>query len=231
MYKTQTVTLVLPCYNEARGLEAMLPRVPEIVDEIIVVDNASDDGSAAVAASLGARVVAESRRGYGAAYKAGFSAANTDIIITMDADDTYPLEAITSLVTRLVDDNYDFITVRRMVTNWEHTFMLALKFFGKKILDYTMSLLFLRLIHDSQSGMWVFRRDILRQIRLESDGMSFSEEIKAEAMGHRQIRSIELPVKYAYRKRLGVCKLSTFRDGFANLFFLFKKRVKLFSSK
>ena len=227
MYKDFSVSLVLPCYNEEDGLRAMLPRVPGLVDEVVIVDNASDDATAAVAAEAGARVVREERRGYGAAYKAGFHAARCDIIATMDADDTYPLHAVPELVAQLVDRDLDFITVRRMHVNWERTLDLIIKFIGKKVLDLTASLLFRRMIYDTQSGMWIFRSNILDKIQLTSDGMAMSEEIKMEAFAHPDIRAVELPVMYEYRPRLGRCKLNTYRDGFYNWHFMVKKWLEL----
>ena len=227
MYKNRSVTLILPCFNEQAGLAAMLPRVPDVVDTVLVVDNASTDRSADIAAQHGARVVRESRRGYGAAYRAGFAAADTDIIVTMDADDTYPLHAVPEMVSRLVDDGLDFVTVRRMHVNWERSAELITKFIGKKIIDFTASLLFARMIYDTQSGMWIFRREILEHIRLTSLGMAMSEEIKLEAFARKQIKARELPVKYQYRKRLGRVKLKMFQDGFLNWIFLFRKRLEL----
>ena len=227
MYNGHTVTLILPCFNEEAGLAAMLPRIPAVVDEVVVVDNASTDNSAGVAERHGARVVREPRRGYGAAYRAGFNAATTDIIVTMDADDTYPLHAAPEMVAALVDRGLDFVTVRRMHVRWERSAELILKFMGKKIIDVTASLLFLRMIYDTQSGMWIFRRDILARIRLTQDGMAMSEEIKLEAFARKTIRAAELPVKYQYRKRLGRVKLRMFRDGLANWVFVFIKRLQL----
>jgi hypothetical protein len=95
---------------------------------------------------------------------------------------------------------------------------------GNLVLSFTMSLLFFRWVRDSQSGMWVFRRSILDKIRLDSDGMGFSEEIKIEALKHRDIQFAEIPVMYS--SRLGEIKLNPWRDGFQNLFFLLKKRLQ-----
>ena len=95
---------------------------------------------------------------------------------------------------------------------------------GNLILSFTMSVLFLRWVRDSQSGMWVFRRSILEDIRLDSDGMAFSEEIKVEALKNPKIRFAEMPVMYT--SRLGEIKLQPWRDGIANLLLLFKKRLQ-----
>lgn len=86
--------LVLPCRDEARALERLLPRVPEGI-RVIVVDNGSVDDTADVARALGARVVQESRPGYGAAVHAGVEAATRDLVAVMDGDDSFdPLDLL-----------------------------------------------------------------------------------------------------------------------------------------
>lgn len=86
--------LVLPCRDEARALERLLPRVPAGI-RVIVVDNGSVDDTADVARALGARVVQESRPGYGAAVHAGVEAATRDLVAVMDGDDSFdPLDLL-----------------------------------------------------------------------------------------------------------------------------------------
>jgi hypothetical protein len=93
---------------------------------------------------------------------------------------------------------------------------------GNWILSLAMSILYFRWVRDSQSGMWVFRRSILKDMRLTSDSMAFSEEIKIEALKSSRIRFAEISILYS--SRLGEIKLNPWRDGFYNLFFLIKKR-------
>ena len=75
MYKNHRITVVIPCLNEKEGIGKVLRELPSFVDEVVVVDNGSTDGTAAVARELGAQVVTELHRGYGRAYKSGFSCA------------------------------------------------------------------------------------------------------------------------------------------------------------
>ena len=93
---------------------------------------------------------------------------------------------------------------------------------GNKILSLLLSCLFFRWVRDSQSGMWVFERRILQEMRLASDGMAFSEEIKIEAIRKRRIGFKEIYVDYS--NRMGEIKLRPWRDGWRNLFFLVRKR-------
>jgi glycosyltransferase involved in cell wall biosynthesis len=75
MHAGLRISLVIPCHNEEQGLSTLLPRVPQEVDEIIVVDNNCSDQTAEVARSQGARVVAEPRRGYGRPIRPGLPPA------------------------------------------------------------------------------------------------------------------------------------------------------------
>jgi hypothetical protein len=114
----------------------------------------------------------------------------------------------------------DFITCDR--TGHKLTKSSPLRVFGNWVLGVAMNLLFGMRVHDSQSGMWVFKRSILPQLRLTSDGMAFSEELKIEAFTKKHLRAEELPIYY--RDRAGESKLSPWRDGFRNLVFLLKMR-------
>src|SRR5687767_7986171 len=186
MYKGLSITVIIPCLNEEQGIEKVLRSMPEFVDEIIVVDNASTDRTPQVAATLGAKVIAEEVRGYGRSYKRGFNEATSDIIITLDGDHSYPADALSYLIEALLHLDVDFLNASRFPVRDRHAMSLKHKF-GNLVLSLAMSVLFLRWVRDSQSGMWVFRRSILSYMELLSDGMAFSEEIKIEALRDRRI--------------------------------------------
>ena len=101
------VSVVIPCLNEAENIELCVTaalgalRSGGIDGEVIVVDNASEDDSAELAAAAGARIVLESRRGYGSAYLAGFAAASGEYIVMADADLTYDFNEIPRFVAAL----------------------------------------------------------------------------------------------------------------------------------
>jgi glycosyltransferase involved in cell wall biosynthesis len=224
MYKNYRISVVMPCYNEEHGLPEVFRDMPSWIDEVIAVDNNSNDRTAEVAQKLGAKVVPEPKQGYGAAYKTGLRAATGDIIVTMDADGTYPRNFIPILLDVMIDEKFDFITCDR--TGHKDKPSNFLRVFGNDVLNFFIWMLFWFRVRDSQSGMWIFRRWVLQHLSLTSDTMAFSEELKLEAMSQKSlIRSIELPVYY--KERHGVSKLRIWRDGFANLFFLFKKRFGL----
>ena len=198
--------------------------------EVLVVDGASEDGTGAIAEAEGARVLVERRKGYGRAYKTGFSAAKGDVIATADGDATYPVETIPGLVKKLLDDHLDFLTGNRFAY-LDRKAMTTEHRVGNGILNLVLGVFYHRFLkalpdglEDSQSGFWVFRRELLEKIRPSADGMAFSEELKIEAIV-QGVRFVEVPIQY--RERWGPPKLSSWRDGTRNLVFLAEKRFAL----
>src|ERR1700716_1374252 len=178
--------------------------MPSFVDQVIVVDNGSTDRTSDVAHSLGAEVIREEVRGYGRSYKKGFSSATSDIIVTLDGDHSYPPDAISYLLEAFLHLDVDFLNASRFPVRDSRAMSFKNKF-GNLVLSLVMSMLFFRWVRDSQSGMWVFRRAILKDMKLESDGMAFSEEIKIEALLNPAVRFGEISIMYS--SRLGETKL------------------------
>ena len=228
MYKNLRITIVIPCLNEELAIGHVLDGLPSFVDEVIVVDNNSTDRTAEVARSRGALVVTELNRGYGRAYRRGFSFATGDVVITLDGDHSYPLDALSYLIEAFLHCRVGFLSGSRFPTVNPDAMSLKHRI-GNRILSIVMSMLFLRWVSDSQSGMWVFRRDILPKMNLTSDGLAFSEEIKIEAIRNREIGFREMSINYS--QRLGEKKLEPWKDGFRNITFLFKKRFGIGNGK
>jgi glycosyltransferase involved in cell wall biosynthesis len=228
MYKGLHLTVIIPCLNEEQGIERVLSSMPSFVDEVIVVDNGSTDQTSAVAQSRGATVIHENVRGYGRSYKRGFAHATGDVIVTLDGDHSYPVDALSYLLEAFLHLDVDFLNASRFPVRDRRAMSFKHKV-GNLILSLAMSVLFFRWVRDSQSGMWVFRRSILEEMTLESDGMAFSEEIKVEALRNPRIRFGEISIQYS--SRLGEIKLNPWRDGIQNLLFLVKKRLLLRSGK
>ena len=224
------ITIVIPTLNEALGVRRTISKIPvkELKKqgfdyEILVVDGGSTDETVDVARSLGAKVIIETRKGYGRAYKTGFKYAQGDIIVTLDGDGSYPAEYIPYLVALLIKYDLDFITVDRLKLMKKGAMDMFNKL-GNFILTLLIRLLFNVKIEDSQSGMWIFRKRILKKIMPTADGMPFSEEIKIRAfMFSKRVLEVSAP----YYKRLGRPKLKKIRDGIANLIHIIKLFVLL----
>lgn len=225
------LSIVIPAMNEEEGIGETLDIIPlkELAEmgyptEVVVVDGESVDRTREIAREKGARVVIEPRRGYGRAYKTGFEVAQGELVATGDADTTYPFDKLPEYIRLFEREGLDFLTGNRF-GYLQPGAMSAKHKFGNWVLSTTGRVLFLASIKDSQSGMWIFKRSILPRLTLTSDGMPLSEEIKIEAFTKEGLRCREIPIEY--RQRVGDVKLSSWKDGWRNLSFLFKKRVGL----
>ena len=194
--------------------------------EIIIVDGDSKDKTQEIAKKKGAKIIIEKRKGYGRAYKTGMPKAKGDIIVTGDADATYPFDRIHEYIKLLIDENLDFITTDRF-SELKHGSMSIKHYFGNLVLATVLRVLYLINLRDSQSGMWIFKKEMLSKIQpIEDfdDGMPFSEEFKIEMFSNKEIKAKEIPS--ALYAREGDVKLQSFTDGWKNLKYLFIKRVR-----
>ncbi|WP_415280919.1 glycosyltransferase family 2 protein [Candidatus Nitrososphaera sp. FF02] len=221
------LSIVIPTLNEEEGISSTITGIPFSTlsrmghdVELLVVDGNSHDKTREIAAKLGAKVILEARRGYGRAYKTGFEQCSGQIIITLDADGTYPAEKIPEYVSHFQSTGLNFLTINRFGRLEDGAMSFSHKI-GNKILSATLRLLFGLKIKDSQSGMWILRKDMILSNMPQSDGMGFSEEIKIIAFKDGNAAEID----GEYRRRLGEVKLQTVEDGVNNLRYLLKLRT------
>jgi glycosyltransferase involved in cell wall biosynthesis len=212
------VSVVIPCLNEAENIEECVARARFVLreralpGEVIVVDNGSDDGSAALARAAGATVVEEPRRGYGRAYLTGFDVASGDYIVMIDADLTYDFEEIPNFVQEL-DDGAELVMGNRM-QNIDPGAMGFLSRIGNPILSGFLNMVHGTPVHDAHCGMRAVRRDVLPSLDLRSTGMEFASEMVIRA-AKVNLAVRELPIELHVRG--GASKLSPFRDGWRHL--------------
>ncbi len=224
------ITFIIPTLNEEEGIGPTIDAIDRDAFaasghtvEVLVVDGNSKDRTAAEAKKRGAKVIVEKRRGYGRAYKVGFAKADGDIFVTGDADGTYPFEKAHEYVQTLVDGGYDFLTCNRYADLKEGAMSPKHKL-GNWVLSTTARVLFWIGLKDSQSGMWIIRRDALSQIPYDGfgEGMPFSQEIKIDALKRKSIKAAEIPG--SLHPRIGEAVIESWTDGFGNLGALFRKR-------
>lgn len=215
------VTVVLPCLNEAGSVAACVREAldamaaMDLPGEVVVVDNGSTDGSQELAAAAGARVVSERRRGYGSALQAGIVAAEGDVVVMADADQTYPLDALAQLVVPVLTGRADLVLGSRMGEAGHAGMPLLHRFLGTPVLSFLIGRAAgRRIAGDSQSGFRAFRRDRMLELGVRSTGMEFASEMLIRA-ARASWRIEEVPT--GYRARVGESKLSTFSDGWRHL--------------
>jgi glycosyltransferase involved in cell wall biosynthesis len=212
------VSIVMPCLNEAENIEECVGQAfsvlakSGITGEVIVVDNGSDDGSAELARSAGARVVDEPRRGYGRAYRTGFEAARGDYVVMIDADLTYDFAEIPRFVQEL-DGGVDLVMGNRM-RGIRPGAMGVLSRLGNPALTGFMNLLYKTPVRDAYCGMRAFRREALPVLDLHSTGMDLAPEMVIRA-ARSGVSVTEIPIQL--HPRGGESKLAPFRDGWTGL--------------
>lgn len=226
--RPSTVTVVIPALNEEAGIGRVLRDIPvhEVHDmgfdvEILVIDNGSSDRTRHIADEHGVTVICQPVRGYGNAYKAGFANATGDVIVTGDADCTYPFAALPGLLRMFEREELDFLTTDRL-TGINRGVMSMSHRFGNWLLTSAARLLFGWPFKDSQSGMWLVRRSALQRLDIRSSGMPFSQEVKLRAW-RKGLRCDEAVIEYG--ARAGDEKLNTVRDGVRNLLHLLRMRM------
>lgn len=201
------LAVVLPAYNEIGGIDRTITRIRAVLaalpysSELVVVDDGSVDGTGERAVATGVRVVTHPvNRGYGAALKTGILNTNARAIAIIDADCTYPPEALPTLTARLA--SADMVVGSRALSS---SGVAWLRRPGKWILNSFASYLVGRHIPDLNSGLRVMRRDaVLRYMHLLPNGFSFTSTITMAmlANGHNVIYE---PI--VYTKRVGRSKI------------------------
>lgn len=217
------VTVVMPCLNEADGVGICVVKALSgfqangLRCEVLVVDNGSTDGSPEVAARAGARVVSESRRGYGAACRRGFSDARGRYMVMGDADDSYDFTEVMRFVEPLAR-GADMVMGTRLrgeilpgAMSWSH------RWIGNPILSGMLRLMFKTSVSDSHCGLRSITREAYHRINPRTDGMEFASEMVISAL-REGLKIAEIPI--AYRPRIGTSKLSGLRDAWRHIRFM-----------
>ena len=217
------ISVVIPCLNEEEAVGGVVDQALEGIrrsgrlGEVIVVDNASTDRSAEIAADHGATVVREERPGYGSAYLAGLAVARGEYIVMGDADETYPMADLAPFVERLAAGD-DLVMGSRFEGTIHGEAMPWLnRHVGNPILTGLLNVLFGVKISDAHCGMRAVRRDALATLDLHSTGMEFASEMVFKAF-RRKLRVSEIPIDYY--PRVGESKLNRFGDAWRHVKFM-----------
>jgi glycosyltransferase involved in cell wall biosynthesis len=202
-------TVVLPAYNEEMGLAVLLPALLALSlgrFEVVVVDDGSTDSTASLAESFGCRVVRHAANaGKGVAVRTGLTAARGEKVIIMDADDTYPVDAVLEIINRL-DECEMVVGVRTLGRANIPLFNRV----GNAVLTTAIRVASGSRWTDPLTGFYGLRRSALERMKLESNGFSLEAEIamKSARLG---LRVMDHPI--VYRARAGASKLHPVRDG------------------
>jgi glycosyltransferase involved in cell wall biosynthesis len=220
--RTLEVSVVIPCLNEAGSIEACVHASRAALDgagydgEVVVVDNGSSDGSGALAALAGARVIEEPERGYGNAYLAGLAAAKGEYIVMLDADMTYDAGEIPRFVEELRDGG-EMVIGNRMEQIQPGAMPWLHRRVGNPVLTGLLNRLFGVNVKDAHCGMRAIRHEVLPKLELRTTGMELASEMVIRA-AKLELDIRQFPIEYHPRE--GESKLSTWSDGWRHLRFL-----------
>ncbi|BCX15618.1 MAG: hypothetical protein KatS3mg097_510 [Candidatus Parcubacteria bacterium] len=217
------ISVIIPAYNEEKGIAKTIEKIPKEVFEIIVVDNNSTDKTANIAKKLGARVIKETKQGYGYALQKGFREAKGDVIVTLDADGQYPGEKILELVDYFEKNNLDFLNCSRFPLQNKNALSFS-RIWGNKFFNFIVKLLFNISLKDSWSGMMIFKKDILKKINLASGDMPLSQELKIKTI-LAGFKFKETHINYSPRE--GESKLFPLKHGLITIKFLIDLKNKI----
>ena len=215
-----TVSVVLPCLNEAGALGLCIDKIRDtfaqnnIDGEIVISDNGSTDGSIEIAQSKNVNLCHQPKRGYGNAYLKGFSEANGKYFIMADADDTYDFALIPQFLQKLENEKYDFVTGSRYLTGGMGQIPFLHRVFGNPLLTWILNTLFGTKYTDVYCGYRGFSREAYAIIEPVSPGMEFNLELAINA-GLAKLKVAEIPIVLG--ERIGESKLDTFKDGWRSL--------------
>ncbi len=219
------ISAVMPCLNEEKTLGICIEKAFRafanlgVAGEVVVADNGSTDGSVEIAQRLGARVVHQPVKGYGAALQAGCQAANGKYIVMGDSDDSYDWEAIGAFLPPL-ENGADLVMGNRFKGGILPGAMPPLhRYLGNPVLSFISRVAFRVPIGDFHCGMRAFRKDAFEKMRPQTMGMEFATElIAAAASSGLSIK--EIPIKLHKDKRGRPPHLRSWRDGWRHLRFI-----------
>jgi glycosyltransferase involved in cell wall biosynthesis len=217
MTEPTRIAVLLPCYNEeaaigktVRDFRAALP-----LAQVYVYDNNSKDRTAAVAREAGATVRTELRQGKGNVMRRMFADVEADIYVLADGDDTYDAAQAPQLIARLVDEELDLVTGRRV-----HTEAAAYRMghlWGNRMLTGLTALMFGIELRDMLSGYRVMSRRFVKSFPFTAAGFAIETEMTVHAV-RLLMPMAEVDTRYKERPAGTASKLNTYRDGFRILF-------------
>lgn len=211
------LSVIIPAYNEGKTIGHVIEETMQVMEalklpyEIVVVDDGSVDRTREVASKYKVMVVSyERNRGKGYALRKGLEHAQGDIIVTIDADGSHDPKEIPDLIKPLFN-GADVVAGSRFIGEAkDHTSKVHQ--FGNSLINSTIMVLTGKRITDSQTGLRAFKKDFLKNIRIESNGFDIETELTVKSLKNG-FKLVEVPIS-CKRRVHGMSKLKTLPDGF-----------------
>lgn len=208
-----SLTILIPCLNEEVGVASVVREYATAFPQadILVVDNGSEDGTAAAARAAGATLLTERRRGKARAVATALATIDTDLVLMVDGDGSYPAEGAKSLVEEYLREPADMITGIRSAQNATRIFR-PMHQWGMSIFAAVLNLVFRFKPLDLFSGLRLFSRRFYQHVPVLSRGFELEIELTIQAVD-KSFSMTEIPVPFRSRTNGSESKLRTMRDG------------------
>ncbi|SDB65832.1 Glycosyltransferase involved in cell wall bisynthesis [Flavobacteriaceae bacterium MAR_2010_188] len=203
------INVIIPAFNEADSIAKVVADIPSFVEEIIVVNNNSNDNTEIVAKQAGATVLNESKKGYGYACLMGMDYVSgketkPDIIVFLDGDySDYP-EELSKLIEPITTNNIDFVIGSRVKRLREQSSMTFPQRFGNWLATTLMTLFFNSRFTDL-GPFRAIKYEKLLELKMQDKTYGWTVEMQLKAL-KKNFTYVEIPVRY--RNRIGVSKVS-----------------------
>jgi len=213
--KDPLVSVVIPTLKEGKTIRKVIKDLKNSSSyntEIIVVDGHSHDGTEEIVKDENAQFVSEPRVGYGRAIKTGIDHAKGDIVVIIDADDTYEACAIDRIVQPLLKDEADVCLATRLGGKLLPGSMPGMNLFGNRMFTSMYNVIYGQKVTDTQTGFRALTKKTIKSLNLYSDGMGLSTVFLTEA-AKRGFRITEFPTVYRPRDDDSPSKLNRLKAG------------------
>jgi len=223
------LSIVIPIYNEKETLLKILKKVEEadilgLEKEIILVDDGSTDGTREILKNLGEKyliIYHSKNQGKGRALRTGFQQATGDIVLIQDADLEYNPQNYPKLLRPILENKTDIVYGSRALQN--NPYLRKSNYWGAKLISWLTNLFYGSNLTDVYTCYKVFRSPILKEIKLESRGFDFEQEITSKIL-KKGCKIIEVPIDYSPRGFEEGKKIRT-KDGFIAIWKILKYRL------
>ena len=209
------VSVVIPAFREGKTIRNVIQDLKSFSSyntEIIVVDGHSNDGTEEIVKEENASFVTEPRVGYGRAIKTGIDHSKGDVVVIIDADDTYETGKIDKLVQPLLKDEADICLASRLGGTLLPGSMPSMNLFGNRMITSMYNALYGQNVSDTQTGFRALTKKAIERLDLYSDGMGLATVFLTEA-AKRGFRITEIPTVYRPRDGQSKSKLNRFKAG------------------
>lgn len=203
------IKVIIPAFNEEDSISKVIAEIPDMVDEIIVVNNNSTDATAEIAGKAGATVLSEEKKGYGYACLKGLQYISTqstkpNIIVFLDGDYSDHPQELLSIVKPIVEQDVDFVIGARNKELRENGSMTPQQVFGNWLATSLMKLLF-KATYTDLGPFRAIKYEKLLALQMEDKTYGWTVEMQLKALKHK-FTYCEVPVHY--KKRIGTSKIS-----------------------